>query len=127
MSSNGLHSVQVFANNSLGQMYQSGITYFTIFIEPPPTYPGEEESYIILIIIISVAVGVGAMGLVTVGVIYKRKHVPSPDTKPKGTKRTTIKKKKPIVEEPILSCPFCQAELPGDQKYCFYCGAKIKE
>ena len=99
-------------------------------IEPPPTYPGEEESNIILIIIISVSVGVGAMGLVTVGVIYKRKHVPSRDTTPTEPKpEKPIKRRKEKISDSgiTINCPFCNSLIKKSQTFCNYCGANIKE
>jgi hypothetical protein len=45
----------------------------------------------------------------------------------KSTKTEKLNRKKSIEKPLITNCPFCQAELPGNQKFCVYCGAKLEE
>ncbi len=125
-SINGLYTIQVFGNNSIGTLYESDVRYFTIGssdlpLGPPPGLPIE----LIILIVVIASVGSAILVFVTYFVYNKSKtQVPTTEKKPKQTK---IKKQKPSAEQSKFSCPFCQAELPGGQKFCFFCGANLEE
>ncbi|MFX1463321.1 MAG: hypothetical protein ACFFBF_09760 [Promethearchaeota archaeon] len=95
-----------------------------------PSQPLDINLIIIIIVIVSL-IGIGILG----GFLYSKKHVRINKLrleverveKASKPKRTKIKKEQPIGIPPILNCPFCQTELSGFQKYCNYCGAKLRE
>lgn len=118
-SGEGIHTLQVFGNNSIGTMYQSDIRYFTIGSSPifPPG--------LLVIIIVLASVGGAALVFVTYFVYNKTKTRLLP-SKNKPT-QAKIKRQKPSTETLIFNCPFCQAELPGRLKFCVYCGTKLEE
>jgi hypothetical protein len=138
--SGGYYNISYQAIDVVGNIEseQSTLIRLLEIHEPLPGLPIE-----IIILIIVVASVSGALLVIVTFLVYKRgksrifadekklkvekTKAPVQRPKPQKPKRTKVKKKKSIDKPLITSCPFCQAELPGNQKFCFYCGANLEE
>ncbi|MFX0041270.1 MAG: zinc ribbon domain-containing protein [Candidatus Hodarchaeota archaeon] len=121
---NGLHTIQIIGSIYGGFIYESDIIHFTINIseDQTPSNGSEDINYILIIALIAI---LSSMGIVVVAIIYTRVHVPS--EKPKPKKREIKKLKEEGISGELINCPFCLTEIRVDQKFCTYCGSKIKE
>ena len=124
MPENGLHTIQIFGSISEGFIYESDIVYFTINISEDQTPPNgsEDINYLLVIILIGI---LSLIGIVVVGIIYSRVHLPS--EKPKSKRRKLKETKEKDISIELIHCPFCHSEIIGGQKFCNYCGANLKD
>ena len=126
---NGAITIRFYAEDKAGNL-----VYNDIIVQKSTPLPPLDINLVIIIVAIVSIIGVAVLG----GLVYRKKHVRikklrleagevEKSARPKRTKRAKTKKEPSLVEQPIIICPFCQAELPGDQKFCFYCGANLKD
>jgi hypothetical protein len=71
MPSNGLHTIQVFANNSVGTHFQSDLRYFTVNITASKNPPDTPDDFIIIIIITIIISSTVALSVIVI--IYLKK------------------------------------------------------
>ncbi len=126
MPNDGIHSIQVFGNTSLGENHMSGIRYFTVTSLP---VDGPDNTLLIILILVSV---LGLVGFISVIVALKSVRKPSEIIETRETRPKKPKKKKPKIlktkwEDQHFMCPFCQNTLPMRQKFCTYCGSDLQE
>jgi len=124
MPNDGLHSVQVFGNDSIGNIYESEVRYFTVssISSISPFNP-----FYLIVIVLSI---LGLAGVATIFYILytkrqrrvkeiatEKKEIQKEDVKPKAAK---------ITQQLWLICSFCGVKLPVDMNYCTNCGKRIK-
>jgi len=131
MPADGLHNIQVFGNVSVGTMYDSGVSYFTIIIQDPPIPPPlplplpPQIPYLIPMILTSIGVGIIAVLGITLIVSRRKKF--------SRTSSTIITYKKPQLEEKVATlrdqfnfCPICGTPINKTYKFCVNCGISLK-
>lgn len=113
----GDHYIQVFGNDSIGNIHESEITFFRIGGSSPNISPPNPFAFDW--IFISVLVGIiGIASLMLIFLLVNRRR----------TIRMIPKEESPVktISEVVFACPYCHTEIDPKSNYCPYCSSKIK-
>jgi RNA polymerase subunit RPABC4/transcription elongation factor Spt4 len=67
------------------------------------------------------------LGIVVFSIVYKKVYIPSKKPKHRKVKVKKEKKRKGIIKDVEIFCPFCNSVITSEQKFCRYCGSNLKE
>ena len=112
----GSHSIQVFGNDSLGNIHESEITCFSI--GGSSTNPFPQNPFNVDWIFLSVLMGIIGIAslMVILLLVYRRRMI-----------KMIPKRESPIktISEAVFTCPYCHTEIDPKSNYCPYCSSKI--
>ncbi|MFX1278701.1 MAG: zinc ribbon domain-containing protein [Promethearchaeota archaeon] len=123
MPEKGFYKIQIHGISTSGHYYSSNLVYFTIDTREK-SQNGVNNIFILIFIVFGIF---SLVGLIMVIVVYKKVHTSLREPihlKPKVKK---IKPEKRGIIEEELFCPFCNAPITYQQKFCKYCGSNLKK
>ncbi|NVM36601.1 MAG: TIR domain-containing protein [Candidatus Lokiarchaeota archaeon] len=123
---NGVYTIQVFGNDTLGNPHNSDLRYFTVDLITSPANTHLVNK--ILLIITLTIIGCCIIAVVVIaGVIVVRKRTVI-FREVKKEKRSLRKAPSLIEEKPLeMLCPECGNQIEPEVSVCIYCGNLIKE
>jgi len=124
MPNDGLHSVQVFGNDSIGNIYESEVKYFTISSISSISH---FNPIYIIVIVVSILGLAGAVTIFYILYTKRQRRVKEIAIREKEIQKEEVKLKAANKTQPLwLICSFCGVKLPVGMNYCTNCGMRIK-
>ncbi|MFX1325404.1 MAG: hypothetical protein ACFE8N_10635 [Promethearchaeota archaeon] len=124
MPNNGIHRLQIYAENSTGYLYSSNIVHFTVAIVEEPFVPDKKNSiYIFMLVVIGLLTSIG-LGLV----IFQNKLVKKISQKSLERKfpEKEIRIRNLTIQRESWICPNCHSVFARDYNFCRNCGRRLK-